>query len=59
MGNAKSFSPNSSSPASTARPKDGVIYSRRMVGDKAKFDKDRENGKGGGNPSLLDSVNGG
>lgn len=32
---------------------DGVIYSRRMVRDKAKEDKDRENGKGGGNPKLL------
>jgi hypothetical protein len=37
----------------------GVIYSRRMVRDKAKLDKDRENGKGGGNPNLLDGVNGG
>ena len=36
-----------------------VIYSRRMVRDKAKLDKDRENGKGGGNPNLLDGVNGG
>jgi hypothetical protein len=38
---------------------DGIIYSRRMVRDKAKLDKDRENGKGGGNPNLLESVNGG
>ncbi|MGY3607645.1 MULTISPECIES: hypothetical protein [unclassified Bradyrhizobium] len=30
-----------------------TIYSRRMVRDKAKADKDRENGKGGGNPKLL------
>lgn len=34
----------------------GVIYSRRMVRDKAKADKDRENGKGGGNPRLKGSV---
>lgn len=30
-----------------------VILSRRMVRDKAKADKDRENGKGGGNPKLT------
>jgi hypothetical protein len=36
-------------------PKDmpaGVILSRRMLRDKAKAEKDRENGRGGGNPSL-------
>jgi replicative DNA helicase len=36
-------------------PKDmpaGVILSRRMLRDKTKADKDRENGRGGGNPSL-------
>jgi hypothetical protein len=32
------------------------IYSRRMVRDKAKADRDRENGKGGGNPKLKGSV---
>ncbi len=31
---------------------DGVMLSRRMVRDKAKADRDRENGKGGGNPNL-------
>jgi hypothetical protein len=30
----------------------GRMYSRRMVRDKAKAEKDRENGKGGGNPKL-------
>jgi hypothetical protein len=42
-----------------SKTEEGVIYSRRMVRDKAKAEKDRENGKGGGNPQLLDSVNGG
>ncbi len=42
---------------------DGVIYSRRMVSDHEKAERDRLNGKGGGNPKLktkqvLD-VNGG
>ena len=43
----------------------GVIYSRRMVRDKAKADQDRVNGKGGGNPKLApkdktpDKPNGG
>lgn len=31
---------------------DGVMLSRRMVRDEAKAAKDRENGKGGGNPNL-------
>ena len=31
---------------------DGVILSRRMVRDKAKADRDAQNGKGGGNPNL-------
>jgi hypothetical protein len=31
---------------------EGRIYSRRMVRDKEKADRDRENGKGGGNPKL-------
>lgn len=38
---------------------DGVILSRRMVRDKAKADKDRANGKGGGNPSLKPPDNDG
>jgi hypothetical protein len=36
---------------------DGRMYSRRMVRDKAKAEKDRENGKGGGNPKLKGGVN--
>jgi hypothetical protein len=35
-----------------SRTDDGVIYSRRMVRDKAKADRDKANGKGGGNPKL-------
>lgn len=35
------------------------IFSRRMVRDKAKSDKDRANGKGGGNPKLRGEDNGG
>jgi len=35
-----------------SRDAEGRIYSRRMVRDKAKSDQDRQNGKGGGNPSL-------
>jgi hypothetical protein len=38
---------------------DKTIFSRRMVRDKAKADKDRENGKGGGNPRLKGFDNGG
>jgi hypothetical protein len=34
----------------------GVIFSRRMVRDKAKADRDRENGKTGGNPTLKVTV---
>lgn len=34
----------------------GTIYSRRMVRDKAKAEKDRQNGKGGGNPKLKGGV---
>lgn len=34
----------------------GVIFSRRMVRDKAKADFDRENGKAGGNPRLKRPV---
>jgi uncharacterized protein (UPF0335 family) len=36
-----------------------VIYSRRMVRDKAKAERDRNNGKGGGNPILTGGDNGG
>ena len=36
-----------------------MIYSRRMVRDKAKADRDRENGKGGGNPKLIAADNAG
>jgi len=35
-----------------SRTEEGVIYSRRMVRDKEKAERDRENGKGGGNPKL-------
>lgn len=38
---------------------DDKIFSRRMVRDKAKADKDRENGRGGGNPKLIGEDNGG
>lgn len=31
---------------------DGVMLSRRMVRDKAKADRDRQNGRDGGNPNL-------
>jgi hypothetical protein len=34
----------------------GVIYSRRMIKDKAASDAGREHGKGGGNPSLTGRV---
>jgi hypothetical protein len=35
----------------------GRIYSRRMVRDRAKAERDRDNGMGGGNPSLKPVVN--
>lgn len=35
-----------------SRTDDGVIFSRRMVADAEKADRDRNNGKGGGNPNL-------
>jgi len=35
----------------------GVIFSRRMVRDKAKAERDRENGSGGGNPNLRRQPN--
>lgn len=34
----------------------GTPYSRRMVRDKVKAERDRENGKGGGNPKLRGEV---
>lgn len=37
----------------------GVIFSRRMLRDKAKIERDRANGKGGGNPNLKPADNGG
>ena len=40
-----------------SRNPDGVIYSRRMVRDREKAERDRLNGKGGGNPSLKPPVN--
>lgn len=42
-----------------SRTENKTIYSRRMVRDKAKAEKDRENGKGGGNPALMSDDNGG
>jgi hypothetical protein len=38
---------------------EGVIYSRRMVRDNQKAIQDSENGKGGGNPNLIRTENGG
>lgn len=35
----------------------GRMFSRRMVRDKEKAEKDRANGKGGGNPKLRGGVN--
>ena len=37
----------------------GVIYSRRMVRDREREEKDKANGKGGGNPHLKAKHNGG
>lgn len=37
----------------------GLIYSRRMVRDKAKLEQDREYGKRGGNPHVKQGQNGG
>jgi hypothetical protein len=34
----------------------GTLYSRRMVRDNEKADRDRRNGKGGGNPKLKGEV---
>ena len=38
-------------------PDTGAIFSRRMVRDKAKEERDRENGRGGGNPKLKAQDN--
>jgi hypothetical protein len=40
-----------------SRDEDGTIYSRRMRRDFEKAIKDKENGKGGGNPKLKGGVN--
>ena len=37
-----------------SRTDDGTIYSRRMLRDRAKADRDRANGKRGGNPDLTE-----
>jgi hypothetical protein len=39
-----------------SRDDEGIIFSRRMVRDEAKFQKDRNNGKRGGNPLLLQAA---
>lgn len=39
-----------------SRAETGAIFSRRMVRDKAKAERDRANGKGGGNPKLTAEV---
>jgi hypothetical protein len=41
------------------RAENGAIVSRRMVRDKAKADRDRENGGRGGNPQLRCEDNAG
>lgn len=40
-----------------SRSDDGLIYSRRMVRDQRTRDKNQENGRKGGNPSLKAPVN--
>lgn len=40
-----------------SRDEDGTIFSRRMRRDIAKAARDRDNGKGGGNPNLKKTVN--
>ena len=42
-----------------SRTEDGVIFSRRMVRDKAAGDAARENGSKGGNPTLKGKRGGG
>lgn len=39
-----------------SRASEGAIYSRRMVADNRKLERDRNNGKGGGNPNLTSEV---
>lgn len=41
-----------------SRDPDGVVYSRRMRRDEAKAEKDKANGKSGGNPKLLSDNRG-
>jgi len=40
-----------------SRTEAGVIFSRRMVRDKQKAERDALNGKGGGNPALIKTDN--
>jgi hypothetical protein len=40
-----------------SRTEDGVIYSRRMTRDKEREERNKQNGKAGGNPVLKKSVN--
>ena len=40
-----------------SRADNGAVFSRRMVRDKAKADRDRVNGRTGGNPNLKPSDN--
>lgn len=42
-----------------SRTDDGTIFSRRMIRDFEKAEKDRENGSGGGNPKIKGQDNGG
>jgi hypothetical protein len=42
-----------------SRADNGAVYSRRMVRDKAKAERDKQNGKAGGNPNLKPPDNGG
>jgi hypothetical protein len=40
-----------------SRAESGAIYSRRMVRDKQKAERDAANGRDGGNPTLIKGVN--
>lgn len=40
-----------------SRTEEGTIYSRRMIRDAERAERDRNNGKGGGNPHLTKGVN--
>lgn len=42
-----------------SRDDSGRIFCRRMLRDKAREDRDRANGKWGGNPAIVRAVNGG